>query len=135
MLTSLAFVVGQFVILFQSILRRNQGEPPRQEIASVNEIPVGSSQVFHYPNERTPSILVRLDESTFVAYEQQCTHLACPVIPQPETGHLHCPCHEGVFDLHTGQPLAGPPRRPLARVKLEVQAGKIYAAGVEEAFA
>lgn len=134
-LTSLAFVVGQFVILFQNILRRSRGEPPMQEIAGVNEIPVGGSRVFHYPDERTPRLLVRLDESTFLAYEQQCTHLACPVIPQPEAGHLHCPCHEGVFDLRTGQPLAGPPRRPLARVRLEVQADKIYAVGLEEALA
>jgi nitrite reductase/ring-hydroxylating ferredoxin subunit len=134
-LTSLAFVVGQFVILFQNFLRRQRGELPLQEIGGIDEIPVGGSHVFHYPTPDTPGILVRLDEQTFVAYQQQCTHLACPVIPQPEVGRLHCPCHEGVFDLRTGQPLVGPPRRPLPRIRLEVQAGKIYAAGVEEAFA
>jgi nitrite reductase/ring-hydroxylating ferredoxin subunit len=133
-LTSLAFVVGQFAILFQNFLRR-LGQPPRQEIAGIDELPPGGTRVFHYPDPRTPCILVRLDESAFVAYEQQCTHLACPVIPRPETGHLHCPCHEGLFDLFTGRPLAGPPRRPLARVRLELQGSKIYAVGVEEALA
>jgi nitrite reductase/ring-hydroxylating ferredoxin subunit len=132
-LTSLAFTVGQVGILFQNFLRRRRGELPIQEVVGVAEIPVGGTHVFNYPDAHTPRILVRLDESTFVAYEQQCTHLACPVIPQPETGHLHCPCHEGLFDLRTGQPLAGPPRRPLARVRLEVRADKIYAAGLEEA--
>jgi arsenite oxidase small subunit len=31
----------------------------------------------------------------------------------------------------TGRPLAGPPRRPLTRVVLEVRDGVIYATGVE----
>jgi Rieske Fe-S protein len=37
-----------------------------------------------------------------------------------------------VFDLKTGEPIAGPPRRPLSRVKIEVRGNVIYAAGVEE---
>jgi Rieske Fe-S protein len=47
-------------------------------------------------------------------------------------GQFHCPCHRGFFDMHTGQPLAGPPRRPLPRIVLKVQDGVIYAAGFEE---
>ena len=37
-----------------------------------------------------------------VAYSQKCTHLSCAVIPRPEKGVLHCPCHEGFFDLRSG---------------------------------
>jgi hypothetical protein len=59
-------------------------------------------------------------------------HLTCPVIPRVEKGELHCPCHNGIFDLLNGRPLAGPPRRPLASIKLEVRDGKIFAAGIEE---
>jgi Rieske Fe-S protein len=77
-------------------------------------------------------VLIRLDERTLVAYGQQCTHLSCPVIAEPDAGRLHCPCHEGVFDLATGRPIAGPPRRPLPLVNLEVRDGVIYATGVEE---
>jgi Rieske Fe-S protein len=89
--------------------------------------------VFHYPEEHSPArLLVRVDENTFVAYEQQCTHLTCPVVPQVAQGELHCPCHEGVFDLLTGRPLSGPPRRPLARVTLAVREGVVYATGIEE---
>ena len=76
--------------------------------------------------------MVRLSDSYLVAYDQQCTHLTCPVIPRPEEGHLHCPCHEGLFDLATGRPLAGPPNRPLPRVKLEIRGDKVYAVGLEE---
>jgi len=65
------------------------------------------------------------------SYSQKCTHLACAVIPQPERGVLHCPCHEGYFDLRSGRPIAGPPSRPLARILLEVRGRDIYATGVE----
>jgi Rieske Fe-S protein len=94
-------------------------------------VPVGGSLIFNYPEDSAARLLVRVDEETFVAYEQQCTHLTCPVIPAVEEGELHCPCHEGIFDLLTGRPLAGPPRRPLARVTLEVREGTIYATGME----
>lgn len=131
-LVSLAFTAGQFWILAQNFFRTRRGEPPIQEIGALGQIPVGGSMVFNYPDEHSPRVLVRLGEETFVAYEQQCTHLACPVIPQVEEGRLHCPCHEGLFDLVTGQPLAGPPRRALERVRLEVRGDRIYATGVEE---
>jgi len=42
-----------------------------------------------------------------------------------------CPCHHGYFDAQTGQPLAGPPRRPLPRITLALRDGVIYAKGVE----
>jgi Rieske Fe-S protein len=37
-----------------------------------------------------------------------------------------------VFDLQTGRPIAGPPRRPLIRIRLQVRSGDIYAIGIEE---
>lgn len=131
-LTSFAFVVGQFWILIQNYLRKRKGQLPVQLIAQVGEIPVGGSVAFNYPQEHNPRILVRLDESTFVAYEQQCTHLTCPIIPQFESGKFHCPCHEGYFDMRSGRPLAGPPRRPLQRVKLVIRRGAIYAVALEK---
>jgi Rieske Fe-S protein len=52
-------------------------------------------------------------------------------VPEPEKKRFLCPCHNGSFDLETGRPLAGPPRRPLPRIKLEIINDAIYAAGVE----
>jgi Rieske Fe-S protein len=75
--------------------------------------------------------LVRLTASEFVAYSQKCTHLSCAVIPRPELGSLHCPCHDGFFDLRSGRPTAGPPSRPLPRVVLDIRDGAIYATGME----
>lgn len=128
-LTSGAFTAGQFWFLVRNFLRQGQA-PPAQEIARVADIPVGGSLLFEYPARSPARVLVRVDEETFVAYEQQCTHLLCPVIPQAEQRQLHCPCHQGYFDLMTGRPLAGPPRRPLARVTLEVRDGSVYATGI-----
>jgi len=52
-------------------------------------------------------------------------------VPHVEENRIHCPCHQGYFDLASGRPIAGPPRRPLARILLEVRGGAIYATGVE----
>lgn len=131
-LVSLSFTTGQFWILLQNWLR--QARPPltAQPLARVDELAVGESRLVYYPTEKDPVILVRMDETNFVAYNQLCTHLLCPVVPAPEEGILHCPCHDGEFDLATGRPIAGPPVRPLTLINLEIRDGVIYATGVEE---
>lgn len=130
-LTSLAFTVGQFWIAAQNFFRRRRGEALMQRVAHVNDIPVGGAITFAYPEEHDKCVLVRLDEQTYTAYSQECTHLSCSVVPEPDKGRFRCPCHEGFFDIATGRPIAGPPRRPLARIKLEFLQGVIYASGVE----
>jgi Rieske Fe-S protein len=131
-LTSLAFTVGQFWIAAQNWWRRRRGRPEMHRVAALAEIPVGGAVTFAYPEAHDDCILVRTGERTLVAYSQQCTHLACAVRPLPDEGVLHCPCHEGFFDLASGRPVAGPPRRPLPLVHLEVRGGDVYATGVEE---
>lgn len=131
MLTSVAFTVGQFWLLARSIFGKSE-TLQEKAIARVEEIPIGESLLFHFPDDSPPRLLVRVEEDVFVAYEQQCTHLLCPVIPHVDEGELFCPCHHGVFDLMTGRPIQGPPRRPLARVQLIVREGVIYATGIEE---
>ena len=130
-LTSFAFTVGQFWIAAQNWRRRRQGVAPIRRLASLDELAVGSVLVFSYPGDHDRCVLVRLSEAEFVAYNQKCTHLSCAVIPQPERGVLHCPCHEGYFDLRSGRPTAGPPARPLSRIALEIRGGAVYATGVE----
>jgi Rieske Fe-S protein len=132
LLTSVAFSAGQFWFLVSDFRQQRQAAPAAQVIARVADVPVGGSLLFTYPADSPARLLVRVNEETFVAYEQQCTHLTCPVIPHVDVGELHCPCHDGIFDLLTGRPLAGPPRRPLARVTLEIQDGNIVATGIEK---
>jgi|SRR5690606_7972224 len=143
-LTSVAFVAGQFWIAARSLLGRPGAAFPTVAVATVDELPVGGAKTFSYPDvESAPRLLVRTGERSFVAYDQQCTHLLCPIVParRPDVSvaaaegglQLHCPCHNGWFDIETGQPIAGPPRRPLARVTLEVRGRTVYATGIEEA--
>jgi Rieske Fe-S protein len=131
-LTSGAFVVGHAWLLVKRLVEGRAPRPDALPIASVDELPVGGARTFQYPPGSPPRLLVRTGAASFVAYDQQCTHLSCPVVPAVDQGRLHCPCHNGWFDLATGRPVAGPPQRPLARVTLEVRGGTVYATGVEE---
>ena len=131
-LTSAAFTLGQAWIGVQNWYRKRTGQPIIQRIASVDDVAVGSAIGFTYPDEHERCLLVRLTASEFVAFSQECTHLSCAVIPRPSEGIFYCPCHEGRFDLRTGAPIAGPPRRPLARIALDLRGRDLYAIGVEE---
>jgi nitrite reductase/ring-hydroxylating ferredoxin subunit len=131
-LTSLAFTVGQFWIAVKSWLEANRPSRDLVRLASVQDIPVGTARTFAYPTEHDPCILIRSGEQRFIAYSQKCTHLSCAVVPDVEHGVIRCPCHEGLFDLESGRPLAGPPRRPLSIVRLQIEGNDIFAAGVQE---
>jgi nitrite reductase/ring-hydroxylating ferredoxin subunit len=105
---------------------------PNLPIASVDEIAPGGVKQFRYPTEDDLAILVRLRDDSFVAYHQRCTHLSCPVHFNAQRSRLECPCHEGAFDAATGNVLEGPPPRPLSRIALRIDNGKIFAVGMEE---
>jgi Rieske Fe-S protein len=129
-LTSLAFAVGQLWIGLQNVWRRRRGAPPERKIAALSSIPVGGTLDFRYPGPHDDCILIRTSDK-LLAYSQKCTHLSCAVIPRVDQGVIRCPCHEGLFDLHRGQNIAGPPPRPLPRVTLSVRGEDIYATGIE----
>lgn len=132
-LTSLAFVAGQMWIGVLSILRKSRPAPARMDLGLLDELPIGSAKRFEFPSPGHPCLIVRLEKDSVVAFGQKCTHLSCPVIPNTEQGKFLCPCHQGSFDIKTGRPLAGPPRRPLPRIELEIKDGRVYAVGFAEA--
>ena len=129
-LTSGAFAAGHGWIGLMSLLRDDKPLPEKR-IAAEKDVPPGGVVEFRYPTEDQPCLLIRLGDGRPVAYGQQCSHLSCAVIPEPERGHLRCPCHNGYFEIDEGRPIAGPPRRPLPRITLAVRDGVIYATGVE----
>jgi Rieske Fe-S protein len=131
-LTSLALTVGQFWIAAQNWWRRRRGEPEIRRVAALDDLPVGGVLTFTYPGPQDDCVLVRASQDALVAYGQKCTHLSCAVRPRVDEGVIHCPCHEGYFDLRSGRPIAGPPRRPLPLVRIEVRGNQVYATGVEE---
>jgi Rieske Fe-S protein len=89
----------------------------------------GSALNFHYPRAEDTAILVRAADGNYYAYGQKCTHLSCPVYFDKQSQHLECPCHEGGFDVATGNVLYGPPPRPLDKIELETRDGEVWAIG------
>jgi Rieske Fe-S protein len=129
-LTSGAFVAGQAWIAAQSLVRSRRAAPGRVRIGSLSGLAPGSVAMFAYPTEHDPCLLIRMRDGKLLAYSQKCTHLSCAVVPRLDEGILHCPCHEGIFDLATGRNIAGPPPRPLPVIELEIVGDEVFATGV-----
>ncbi len=130
-LTSAAFAAGQLWIGIRHVFRSRGGQPPARSIAALADVPVGAAMSFYYPGDHDQCLLVRPNEKTLLAFAQKCTHLSCAVLPDMQKLSFRCPCHHGAFDMLTGRPTAGPPRRPLPQITLEIRDGTIYATGVE----
>lgn len=107
------------------------GPLPRSKIGTASSLAAGNSQLFRYPTHDDPCILIRQASGELVAYSQVCTHLSCAVIHDQRENTLFCPCHHGYFTVAEGRPYAGPPTRPLPRIKLEQNGDEIFAVGVE----
>lgn len=103
----------------------------RVRVAAASEVSAGGSLLFRYPSDQDPCILVRTRDGTLRAYSQVCTHLSCAVVYRPEAEGFFCPCHHGWFSAADGRPTAGPPTRPLPRVRLEEDGDDVYAVAEE----
>jgi arsenite oxidase small subunit len=106
-------------------------EYPKQKITDLKSIAIGDAVDFAYPGEHDSAILIRISESKCVAYQNACTHLRCPVFWDKNEKEMICPCHHGKFDVQTGAPIAGPPRRPLPEIQVKVENGIVYAVRVK----
>ncbi len=133
LLISGAMFAGQLWLLAKEwMARARRSVWPRREVAVAGEIPVGGARVFQYPGPMDNCLLVRVDETRYVAYSQKCTHLSCAVIYSAAHKRLECPCHEGYFSIDDGHVIQGPPPRPLPKVDLELSGGKLIAIGMSE---
>ena len=110
----------------------NQSALPQQKIPDAEALQPGSSLNFRYPGENDTAILIRTVDGQYYAYEQKCTHLTCPVYYSKTNDRLECPCHEGGFDVRTGNVLYGPPPRPLGVIDLEFRGTEIWAVGMKK---
>lgn len=105
-----------------------------REVGSVNDFGIGSTVEVTFADSsplpwagvtaRTAAWLRRIDETTFVAFAANCTHLGCPVRWLPDAKLFMCPCHGGVYD-EAGRVTAGPPPRPLAKYDVRVRDGRV----------
>ena len=125
----LLVLANWFTVVSARFLRR--GSKTEKLLGLSADLKENGSVLFRYPTAKDPCIAVRSAEGKLVAYSQVCTHLSCAVVYDDAEHSLFCPCHNGRFNLDQGAPIAGPPTRPLPRIKLEERDGRIYAVELE----
>jgi Rieske Fe-S protein len=129
-LTSAALFAGAAGFAGKAALDATRSESlPVTRIDGAETLAPNSSLNFSYPTERDSAILIRTPDGTYRAYGQKCTHLSCPVYYSRDHQRLECPCHEGAFDVATGDVLYGPPPRPLDAIEVEMRDGQVWAIG------
>ena len=125
-------MVGSGLVAAKSYLLPKEEVVGEHFVCKIKDIPVGGTQTFVIEGSKIPYMLIHLEDGTFRAYEQKCTHLSCAVFYKPGTGQIQCPCHEGLFDAKSGNVLAGPPPRPLPRLEVMVKDDSIYVSASQE---
>ncbi len=102
----------------------NKGESSEVKIATVDEVPTGSSKKFMFNGKA--SVLLHMPAG-FRAFGSVCTHLGCIAYWKPDENIIFCPCHLGKFDPNTGAVISGPPPSPLPAIDIAVKDGAVYA--------
>jgi len=126
-LTSLAFFAGTLIATGRKLWKRVMaGKAEEVHVAALDEIGVSEYKLFRYPTENDPCILLRLDVEKFVAFNQRCTHLSCPVLFNAAARQLECPCHKGFFSADDGRVIAGPPKRSLEALTVSLRDGRVW---------
>ena len=59
-----------------------------------------------------------------IVYSRNCTDLSCPLVFDAGSECFFCPCHGAIFGKE-GNPMAGPPKRPLYRYANRVRDGEL----------
>src|SRR6185369_11429555 len=102
-LTSAALFIGAGGFAAKAALDARKSESfVAAPIDGAEALAPNSSMNFNYPAAGDSAILVRTSEGTYHAYGQKCTHLSCPVYYSRDHQRLECPCHEGAFDVASG---------------------------------
>ena len=82
-------------------------------LKDAQKLPTGSAMMFKFGPR--PSLLIHHKDGEWTALDAVCTHLGCTVQFQPEREIIHCACHGGEYDPHSGKNVSGPPPRPLTK--------------------
>lgn len=123
-----AVAIPVVAYLYPKDLEETPSEP--MPVAPLNDFEVGTSRIIQYG--RYPAIVINT-ENGLRAYSAVCTHFACLVKYNDETGEIDCPCHEGYFSPDDGSVISGPPPRPLDTIRVFVaDDGQVTIGGEEE---
>ena len=123
--TGLAVIATPVVAyFFPANLEETPSDPV--PIGPVDELKPNESKTVNFG--RYPALVINTAEG-LRAYSAVCTHFACLVKWDPESGEIICPCHDGFFDPLDGSVISGPPPTPLEAIKVEVVDGQIHIGG------
>jgi nitrite reductase/ring-hydroxylating ferredoxin subunit len=73
--------------------------------------------------------VAHLDDGTWVAFDNSCTHEDCPLAEGDLEGdQIICHCHSSAFDVRTGEVLEGPADEPIAVYAVRIENGQLQVA-------
>ena len=120
------FAAGFAAAVLWPVYRYLAPRPLNGEAARVvipeKDVAEGEAKFFEYAG--TSAVLVRKRGGELVALSAVCTHLGCIVQWEKDKQDFLCPCHAGHYSAD-GIVTAGPPPKPLIKLKFTVAAGAI----------
>lgn len=91
-------------------------------LTELAKVPVGGAVRVDHPDGE-PIIVAQPTTGTVAAFSAVCTHQSCTVVPKGD--RLTCPCHGSVFDASSGAVINGPAVRPLPKIQVHVDDGRV----------
>lgn len=92
-------------------------------IASVEELEDVEVRSFEVDGQL---IAVAVVDGRYYAFDDTCTHARCSLADGDLSGTtIICACHDGEYDVTTGEVLDGPPPEPLETYRVRVVDGEV----------
>ncbi len=88
-------------------------------VGKAADVPIGAMTVFNVAG--TPVAVANVG-GVFYAFDDTCTHEYCSLADgELEGTTVTCPCHQGQFDVRTGEVLEPPPPSPVKRYRVRIE--------------
>lgn len=130
----IAAIIAIPAAAYLMIKPKSSGSDEMLEIADVAALEVGRPKEVVYfrtrvdgwksSREKTTAWVVKNDSGEVIAFNPQCTHLACVYHWEASQKEFLCPCHASVFGID-GKVVSGPAPRPLDRYVSKIEGGKL----------
>jgi menaquinol-cytochrome c reductase iron-sulfur subunit len=131
---AVAAIVGipSLIVAMSPVIDRRRG-PVWRPLGRLEDFPVGdvTKALVEVARDdwarslRTQAVYVwHAGPQELVVFSRKCTDLSCPIVWDPGSEWFFCPCHGGIFSKE-GEPMAGPPKRPLYRYAYRLMNGVV----------
>jgi Rieske Fe-S protein len=95
-------------------------------VGAPDQVPANGSITVRFG--RYPALIVNTPDG-LRAYSAVCTHFACLVKWNADSGMIECPCHAGFFNVSDGSVISGPPPEGLMPLNVYVENDVLYVGG------